>query len=128
MALPTNLVRRSLAGPARRALCTAQPSIGKVVAVGLGNMGAPLSGMIASKYPTAVYDVNAEVAARHAEQWGSHALGSEDALREHTATADVVVTCLPNTNLTWVTLDAVRPALRRGTVWLDATSGRGEDA
>ena len=115
-------MRRSLA---RLSTQSAAPH---VVGVGLGNMGAPLTGRIAAKFPTAVYDLNAATVAKHSEQWGSTVIDGVETLHTLTTTADVIVTCLPNTNLTRVTLDTLRPALREGTVWLDATSGRGEDA
>ena len=44
------------------------------------------------------------------------------------AAAEVVVTCLPNTDATLATVDLVRPSLKPGTVWIDATSGKSEDA
>ena len=119
------------ATPGRSHLCQVNAKISRqprVIGVGLGNMGAPLTGRIAAKFPTAVYDLNAAAVAKHNEQLGSTGIDGVDTLHTLTATADVIVTCLPNTNLTRVTLDTLRPALREGTVWLDATSGRGEDA
>ena len=39
-----------------------------------------------------------------------------------------MVTCLPNTDATRATVDLGRAALRPGTVWIDATSGRPDEA
>ena len=91
-------------------------------------MGAPLSGRVAEKHSTAVYDLDAAAAAQHSKRYGSVAISDADQLRELTGTARFIVTCLPNTHLTRKTLDTVRPALREGTLWVDATSGRAEDA
>lgn len=40
----------------------------------------------------------------------------------------MVVTCLPNTSVTFKALESVRPVLSHGKTWIDATSGRAEDA
>lgn len=98
------------------------------VAVGLGNMGAPLAGRIAAKFPTSVFDMNASAAEQHAAEFGSTALASAEQLREAVAATTVIVTCLPNTDATLATVDAVRPSLKAGTVWIDATSGKSMDA
>jgi hypothetical protein len=83
-------------------------------------MGNPLSGRIATQFKTSVYDLDQAAVAAHAEKWGSSAIGSADELVERARTADVIVTCLPNTNLTRITLDTLRPSLREGMVWLCA--------
>lgn len=53
-------------------------------------------------------------------------------LADAAAEADVIFTCLPNTDATKAVLEAVRPGLAtgnpRGLVWLDATSGRADAA
>lgn len=138
------------ATPWRRRLSTRTQT---VVAVGLGNMGAPLAGRIAAKFPTSVFDMDAAAAERHAAQFDTVALTGAEQLREAVASADVVVTCLPNTDATLATVDAVRSSLkagacvphfdlahslpqcktdqqlwRTGTVWIDATSGKSADA
>ena len=99
-----------------------------VVAVGLGNMGAPLAGRIAAQHPTFAFDLDESAPAQHAAEWGSEAVGSTEQLCEHTAEARAVVTCLPNTDATRATVDLVRASLRPGTVWIDATSGRPDEA
>ena len=135
--------------PCRRRLSTRTQT---VVAVGLGNMGAPLAGRIAAKFPTSVFDMDAAAAERHATQFGTIALTDAEQLREAVSKAEVVVTCLPNTDATLATVDAVRPSLKAGvyvalltrplksscktdkqswqtgTVWIDATSGKSVDA
>ena len=110
-----------------RRFCTSSTKH-SVVAVGLGNMGDPLTRRVAAKFPTAVYDLSASAVADHAAATGSVPISDADGLRQQTAAAGVVLTCLPNTDLTRKTLETVRPALRPGTVWIDATSGRAEDA
>eukprot|EP01043_Picozoa_sp_COSAG02_P020456 COSAG02_NODE_1010_length_15227_cov_5.846774_7_plen_250_part_00 len=113
------------AQPWRRQLSTQAQTC---VAVGLGNMGAPLAGRIAAQFPTSVFDMDAAAAERHAAEFGSVALINTDQLSEAVASADVVVTCLPNTDATLATVDAVRPSLKAGTIWIDTTSGKSVDA
>lgn len=99
------------ATPWRRRLSTRTQT---VVAVGLGNMGAPLAGRIAAKFPTSVFDMDAAAAERHAAEFDTVALTGAEQLREAVASADVVVTCLPNTDATLATVDAVRSSLKAG--------------
>lgn len=101
---------------------------GRVLAVGLGNMGSPIARRIAAHHPTALYDLNAAAVARHAEASGAEAILDSDQLKRAVKQAGIVLTCLPNTDLTRATVEAVRPSLRAGTVWIDATSGRAQDA
>jgi 3-hydroxyisobutyrate dehydrogenase len=102
----------------------------RVLGIGLGNMGAPLHGQIAAKFPTAVYDVDAQVAAAHASQWGSTAVSDDEGLRAEAAGADIIVTCLPNTAVTRAVWGVIEPALSEscGKVWIDTTSGRADEA
>ena len=99
-----------------------------VVAVGLGNMGSPLSARVAAKFAVAAYDLDASLVAEHCKASGSVAIGDAAQLQSYTATANVLLTCLPNTDATRATLETVRPALQPGLTWIDATSGRAEDA
>eukprot|EP01043_Picozoa_sp_COSAG02_P084578 COSAG02_NODE_22382_length_754_cov_1.496183_2_plen_182_part_01 len=123
---PATAVCSALAAqPWRRQLSTQAQTC---VVVGLGNMGAPLAGRIAAKFPTSVFDMDAAAAERHAAEFGSVALSDTEQLSEAVTSADVVVTCLPNTDATLVTVDAVRPSLKAGTIWIDATSGKSVDA
>ena len=119
--VPAALSVRRLAAPPCRAAST-------VVAIGLGNMGAPLAGRIAAQHPTSAFDMAPGAADSHAAEYGSTALVSIEAVAEAVASANVVVTCLPNTNATIASVNAVRTQLQPGTVWIDATSGKSEDA
>lgn len=83
-----------------------------VLGVGLGNIGAPLSARIAAKFPTAVFDLDADAVHAHAATWGSTAVAS-DGLAAAAGSADVIFTCLPNTSATNAVVEAVRPSLVR---------------
>jgi len=101
----------------------------RVVAIGLGNMGGPLAGRVAASFPTAVYDRDIAAVASHSQAHGSLVVdGGHEQLRDMASHSEFVLTCLPNTDLTRATVDALRPALRPGLIWIDATSGRAEDA
>eukprot|EP01065_Artemidia_motanka_P043663 TRINITY_DN608_c0_g2_i1.p1 TRINITY_DN608_c0_g2~~TRINITY_DN608_c0_g2_i1.p1 ORF type:complete len:300 (+),score=50.85 TRINITY_DN608_c0_g2_i1:76-975(+) len=97
----------------------------RVLAFGLGNMGFPLTGCVAAKYATCVHDLRSDVVARHNAEFGT--TPCEDTRRE-AATADVILTCLPNTDLTFRIVKDIAASLRPGVLWIDATSGRAADA
>lgn len=86
--------------------------------IGLGAMGYPMAGHVAAGFATRVHNRTADVAARHADEHGSRAVGLAEA-----ATADVVCTCLPTTVEVGEVAEAVLDDLRPGAVWVDATSG-----
>jgi hypothetical protein len=119
---------RTAAAVLQRRQLSAAAATGSCVAIGLGNMGAPLAGRIAAKFPTSAFDMSSAAAERHAAEYGSVALSGAEELNAAVAAAEVVVTCLPNTDATLATVDLVRPSLKPGTVWIDATSGKSEDA
>ena len=85
----------------------------RVVAIGLGNMGGPLAGRVAASFPTAVYDRDIAAVASHSQAHGSLVVdGGHEQLRDMASHSEFVLTCLPNTDLTRATVDALRPALR----------------
>lgn len=89
-------------------------------------MGYPLSGRVATRFDTAVYDLRTETVQKHNKEYGSRAV--RKSLRDTAAESDVILTCLPNTNLTLKVLEDIGDALRPGMLWIDATSGKAEDA
>lgn len=99
----------------------------RVLAVGLGNMGYALAGRVAAaRYPCWVHDLRPDVVARHAAEHGTEP--APEPLGAAAAEAGVVLTCVPNTDATQALVRAIAPSLRRGTLWVDATSGRAADA
>ena len=93
--------------------CSSAPAAPSVLAVGLGNIGAPLAGRIArGGFPTSAFDMDGAATARHAEQWGSVAVeaggDTGSALAAAAASADVIFTCLPNTDATRAVLDTIQ--------------------
>eukprot|EP00756_Hemistasia_phaeocysticola_P025016 Hpha_TRINITY_DN15984_c2_g1::TRINITY_DN15984_c2_g1_i1::g.72847::m.72847/K00020/mmsB, HIBADH; 3-hydroxyisobutyrate dehydrogenase len=98
----------------------------RVLAVGLGNMGYPLSGRVAGRFDTAVHDLRTDTVHKHNLEYGSTAV--QKSLRDTAAASDVILTCLPNTHLTLKVVEEIGEVLRPGMLWIDATSGKAEDA
>ena len=90
-----------------------------VAFAGLGAMGYPMAGRVASRFPTLVWNRTGSVAQRHVAEFGSRAVAL-DAF----ADADVVVSCLASSDVVGAVVDEVLPQLRAGTVWVDCTSGQ----
>lgn len=82
-----------------------------VLGVGLGNIGAPLSGRIAAKFPTTVFDLDTAAVTQHAAEWGSAPAAA--GLPAAAAGSDVIFTCLPNTNATLAVVETVRTVCPR---------------
>lgn len=90
-----------------------------VAFLGLGRMGYPMAAQIATRFPALVWNRTASVAARHSAEFGTRVIGLTDL-----GSADVVVTCLASSSAVDDVADRGLAYIRRGTVWIDCTSGR----
>jgi 3-hydroxyisobutyrate dehydrogenase len=91
----------------------------KLAFIGLGAMGFPMARHLAKQHEVIVWNRTREKAERHAREHGS-GLASDLA---DTAAADVIITMLPTSLEVDEIVDKLMPHLRRGTLWIDATSG-----
>src|SRR5438445_10213896 len=87
--------------------------------IGLGAMGYPMARHLSKTYEVAVWNRTAEKAARHAQELGTRHVRD---LAE-CADADVIITMLPTSKEVDEIVDQLWPDLRKGTLWIDATSG-----
>jgi 3-hydroxyisobutyrate dehydrogenase len=87
--------------------------------LGLGAMGYPMAGHIARAFPTKVWNRTASVAERHAAEFGSIPVASP----REAAGADIIVSCLPTSDVVDSVITECLDALREGAVWVDCTSG-----
>ncbi len=87
--------------------------------IGLGAMGWHMAANLTASFDhVLVHNRTAEVATRHAAAHGTHAVDLVAI-----AAADVIVTCLPTSQVVAEVVEHVLPHLRAGAVWIDATSG-----
>ena len=91
----------------------------KIGFVGLGAMGFPMARHLAKEHEVLVWNRTAEKAQRHARDHGTSAVSD---LRD-IAAADVIITMLPTSSEVDEVVEKIAPALRKGTLWIDATSG-----
>ena len=91
----------------------------KIGFIGLGAMGFPMARHLAKEHEVLVWNRTAEKAERHAREHGSHAVSE---LRD-VARADVIISMLPTSAEVDEMVGKITPALRKGTLWIDATSG-----
>lgn len=87
--------------------------------IGLGAMGFPMARHLAKQHEVIVWNRTREKAERHAREHGSK-LAADIA---DTAAADVIITMLPTSKEVDEIVDRLMPHLRRGMLWIDATSG-----
>lgn len=91
----------------------------KLAFIGLGAMGFPMARHLTKQHEVTVWNRTREKAERHAREHGSHlARDLNDC-----AAAEVILTMLPTSREVDEIADKLLPALRRGTLWVDATSG-----
>jgi 3-hydroxyisobutyrate dehydrogenase len=91
----------------------------KLAFIGLGAMGFPMARHLTKEHEVIVWNRTREKAERHAREHGSRVakdLGD-------CAAADVIITMLPTSREVDEIVDKLLPHLRRGTLWIDATSG-----
>jgi 3-hydroxyisobutyrate dehydrogenase len=91
----------------------------KLAFIGLGAMGFPMARHLAKNHEVIVWNRTREKAERHAREFGSH-LARDLA---QCAEAEVIITMLPTSKEVDEIVDQLEPHLRRGTLWIDATSG-----
>ena len=87
--------------------------------IGLGAMGFPMARHLAKQHEVIVWNRTREKAERHAREHGSR-LARDLA---QCAEADVIITMLPTSREVDEIVEKLEPHLRRGTLWIDATSG-----
>jgi 3-hydroxyisobutyrate dehydrogenase len=91
----------------------------KLAFIGLGAMGFPMARHLAKHHEVIVWNRTREKAERHAREHGSK-LAADLA---ECAAAEVIITMLPTSREVDEIVDKLMPHLRRGTLWIDATSG-----
>lgn len=87
--------------------------------IGLGAMGAPMAGRLATEHDTLVWNRTASVAAAHEREHESRAVDDLADVGE----ADVLFSCLPTTAEVADVVDRLVASLAPDTVWVDCTSG-----
>jgi 3-hydroxyisobutyrate dehydrogenase len=91
----------------------------KIGFIGLGAMGFPMARHLAKEHEVIVWNRTREKAERHAREHGTK-LAKDLA---DCAAADVLITILPTSKEVDEIVDKMTPHLRRGMLWIDATSG-----
>jgi 3-hydroxyisobutyrate dehydrogenase len=91
----------------------------KLAFIGLGAMGFPMARHLAKQHEVIVWNRTREKAERHAREYGSH-LARDLA---QCAEGEVIITMLPTSKEVDEIVDQLETHLRRGTLWIDATSG-----
>ena len=87
--------------------------------IGLGAMGFPMARHLAKQHEVIVWNRTREKAERHAREHGSKLAGDI----AECANAEAVITMLPTSREVDEIVDRLLPHLRKGTLWIDATSG-----
>ncbi|HEV8659873.1 MAG TPA: NAD(P)-dependent oxidoreductase [Thermoanaerobaculia bacterium] len=91
----------------------------KIGFIGLGAMGYPMARHLAKEHEVIVWNRTREKAERHSREHGTKlARDLSDC-----AAADVIITMLPTSREVDEIVDKLLPHVRRGTLWIDATSG-----
>jgi len=91
----------------------------KIGFIGLGAMGFPMARHLAKQHEVTVWNRTREKAERHSREHGSR-LAKDLA---DTASSEVIITMLPTSKEVDEIVDKLLPHLRRGMLWIDATSG-----
>lgn len=91
----------------------------KIGFIGLGAMGYPMARHLAKEHEVIVWNRTAEKAQKHAAEHGTRAVADVS----ECADADVILTILPTSKEVDEIVEKVAPKLRKGTLWIDATSG-----
>ena len=91
----------------------------KIAFVGLGAMGFPMARHLSKHHQLLVWNRTREKAERHAREHGTRVAADLD----ECAAAEVIITMLPTSREVDEIVDKLAPGLRRGTLWIDATSG-----
>lgn len=91
----------------------------KIGFIGLGAMGFPMARHLTKEHEVIVWNRTREKAERHAREFGSRVARD----LADCAAAEVIITMLPTSREVDEIVDKLLPHLRRGTLWIDATSG-----
>lgn len=91
----------------------------KIGFIGLGAMGYPMARHLAKEHDVIVWNRTREKAEKHSREHGTKLAND---IKE-TAAADVIITILPTSKEVDEIVDKLLPSLKRGTLWIDATSG-----
>src|SRR5438874_2715589 len=91
----------------------------KIAFIGLGAMGFPMARHLSKQHELIVWNRTGEKAERHAREHGTKVAAE---LAECAAT-EIVITMLPTSREVDEIVDKLIGDLRRGTLWIDATSG-----
>ena len=91
----------------------------KIGFIGLGAMGFPMARHLAKEHEVIVWNRTREKAERHSSEHGTKLAGD---IRD-CANADAVITMLPTSREVDEVVDRIAPALRKGMLFIDATSG-----
>jgi len=91
----------------------------KIAFIGLGAMGFPMARHLSKQHELIVWNRTGEKAERHAREHGTKVAAD---LAE-CAAAEMVITMLPTSREVDEIVDKLIGDLRRGTLWVDATSG-----
>ena len=91
----------------------------KIGFIGLGAMGYPMARHLSKEHEVIVWNRTREKAERHAREHGTKLAGEVT----DCAAADVVITMLPTSREVDEIVDKLLPSLKRGTLFIDATSG-----
>src|SRR5438552_15470178 len=94
------------------------PLLMKLAFIGLGAMGFPMARHLSKQHELIVWNRTREKAERHSREYGSR-LARDLA---DTAQAEVIITMLPTSREVDEIVDRLLPSVRRGTLWIDATS------
>jgi len=91
----------------------------KLSFIGLGAMGYPMARHLSKQHEVVVWNRTVAKAARHAHEHGTRQARD---LAE-CADADVIITMLPTSKEVDEIVDQLLPLVKKGTLWIDATSG-----
>jgi len=87
--------------------------------IGLGAMGFPMARHLAKEHEVVVWNRTRAKAERHSREHGTKLAGDI----QDCADAEVIITMLPTSREVDEVIDRMAPALRKGTLLIDATSG-----
>jgi 3-hydroxyisobutyrate dehydrogenase len=87
--------------------------------IGLGAMGFPMARHLTKQHEVIVWNRTREKAERHSREHGSRLAGD----LAQCANADTIITMLPTSKEVDEIVDKLLPNVKRGTLWIDATSG-----
>ena len=91
----------------------------KIAFIGLGAMGFPMAGHLAKQHQVTVWNRTRSVAERHSKEHHTRLAATLD----ECADSDAIFTILPTSAEVDEVVAGLGGKLRRGTLWIDATSG-----